>query len=210
MHELRRFGPEKLERRLIAGEKCRGKLSLPLLHEAGQRCIHNRCARPLVGACQGLFVPEPEQKLVQAKQRSGRRMGKRLKFVLRSALGNIDEIGEKVILQTNAVQKHLVNIADFRLHGLFRLPRRFLGRLLLFGFLRGFQIGERRKHLRGVEAFQFLLRNRLAVLRGAQAHKFRNADGSNLLLKLDGLFHVAGFCERDAVRRLSRALADLG
>ena len=134
-------------------------------------------------------------------------MRKRLEFVLRSALGDVDEIGEKVILQTNAVQKHLVNVADLGLHGL-------LGRFLLCGFfcgfLRGFQIGERRKHLRGVEAFQFLLWNRLAVLRGAQAHKFRNADGGDLLLKLDGLFHVAGFCERDAVRRLSRALADLG
>ena len=119
-------------------------------------------------------------------------MRKRLEFVLRSALGNIDEIGEKVILQTNAVQKHLVNVADLGLHGCFRLLGHFLLRLLLCTFLRSFQIGERREHLRGVEAFQFLLRNRLAVLRGAQAHKFRNADGSNLLLKLDGLFHVAG------------------
>ena len=86
MQKLRRLGPEQLEGRLVAGQQRCGKLPLPFLHEPVQAAVHNCRARPLVGSGECLLVAEPEQKFIHIQKRPRRRVGERLKFVLRAAL----------------------------------------------------------------------------------------------------------------------------
>ena len=206
MHQLRCLRAEKLERCFVAGKKRRDQLHLALLLQPVQAFVHNGRARLLILAGQQLHIAEPGEKIIQLQLRAGGRVGELGKFRFGTALEDVDEVGQQIVVQTHAVEENFEDIARL---GLDRLLRRVLLRLLL-------RLGSRGKlrdgcvQLGRVKAVIFLLRDLRSVRLGAGSDKGGNAHFRDLCLQLHGLFEIVLLRQRNARGRLARSLADLG
>ena len=125
-------------------------------------------------------------------------------------LENVDEVGQQIIVEADAVEEDLEDIARLG-------PDRFLrrggrgGGLLRLLRLRGRgQLGDGGVQLGGVKAVVVGLGDLGAILRGAGADEGGDAHLSDPGLQLQRLFQIVLLTQRKPLRRLPRPLADLG
>ena len=163
--ELGRLRAEKLEGGLVAGEQGGGQLHLALLLEAVEGFVHDGGAGLLFFVRQQLHVAEPGKEIVELQLGPGRGVGELGELRLRVPLENVDEVGQQVIVEADAVEEDLEDIARLG-------PDRFLrrggrgGGLLRLLRLRGRgQLGDGGVQLGGVEAVIVGLGDLGAILR---------------------------------------------
>ena len=119
--ELGRLRAEKLEGGLVAGEQGGGQLHLALLLEAVEGFVHDGGAGLLFFARQQLHVAEPGEEIVELQLGPRRGVGELGELRLRVPLENVDEVGQQIIVEADAVEEDLEDIARLG-------PDRFLRR----------------------------------------------------------------------------------
>ena len=208
--ELGGLRAEKLEGGLVAGEQGGGQLHLALLLEAVEGFVHDGGAGLLFFARQQLHVAEPGEEIVELQLGPRRGVGELGELRLCVPLENVDEVGQQVIVEADAVEENLENIARLGPDRLLRRGGRGGGLLRLLRLRGRGQLGDGGVQLGGVEAVVLGLGDLGAVLRGAGADEGGDAHLSDPGLQLQRLFQIVLLAQRKPLRRLPRPLADLG
>ena len=115
-----------------------------------------------------------------------------------TAFQDVDQILQQRVVQTDAVQKDLVDVADLCFDGLRVLLRR------LCVLLRCGHPAERLRERGRVEGGVFLLGDDDAAFFGAHAHKGGNPKPGDLRLKLHRAAHLVRLVQRHALGERAR------